>query len=418
MCPCKGDKCYIVAMSSTAGYRDAAEFRAAAENAFDHVRLLRRRIHQNPELSFEEKETSAFVKAELESLGLSVRGPFAGYALSTDIGSDSGPMVALRADMDALPITEDSGLSFSSQKPGVMHACGHDVHTSTLLGVAHILSGMADSLPGTIRLMFQPAEEQLPGGAQAMIKEGVFHDKKPAVILGQHVNPEIEVGSIGVKPGLFMASADDVYITIHGKGGHAAKPQQCIDPISIAAQVLVSLQQVVSRAADPVTPSVLTFGRIEGNGARNVIPDTVTIEGTFRTVDEEWRKRAHDSIRSIARHVAEGLGAACDVEVQVGYPAMENNEELALRVAQAGHEYFGEDKVCQMQTAMWAEDFSYFAREAPACFYNIGVMNSGLGWASPVHSPTFRADEEALRLGPGFMAWLAYRELHRAASAL
>ena len=397
------------------GDKSAADFREAAEKVFDHVCSVRRRLHQNPELSFEEKETSAFVKQELESLGLTVRGPFAGYALSANIGPGNGPMVALRADMDALPITEDSGLPFSSQKPGVMHACGHDVHTSSLLGAARILSGMADSLPGTIRLMFQPAEERLPGGAQAMIKEGVFEDGKPAAVLGQHVNPEIEVGGIGVKPGLFMASADDVYITIHGKGGHAAKPHQCIDPISIAAQVIVALQQVVSRGADPITPSVLTFGHIEGNGARNVIPDSVSLMGTFRTVDEEWRRRAHDSIRSIARHVAEGLGASCDVEVEVGYPAVENDVELAHRVEAAGQEYFGEKNVTRMDTAMWAEDFSYFAQEAPACFYNLGVMNSKLGWTSPVHSPTFRADEEALRLGSGFMAWLAFRELHRAA---
>jgi amidohydrolase len=270
----------------------------------------RRHLHSNPELSFEEFNTAKFVAAKLKSFNIQVQ---EGIATTGVVGLIFGKnpekkTIALRADMDALPIMEANDVPYKSRNPGVMHACGHDVHTSSLLGSARILHEIRTEFEGTIKLIFQPGEEKIPGGASLMIKENVLENPHPSNILGQHVMPSIPAGKVGFREGMYMASADELYITVKGKGGHAAMPDKNIDPILIASHIIIALQQIVSRIADPKTPTVLSFGKIIGNGATNVIPDEVKIEGTFRTLNEVWRKEAHQKMKKMAECIAEGMG--------------------------------------------------------------------------------------------------------------
>jgi amidohydrolase len=372
----------------------------------------RRHIHQNPELSFEEYETAKYVSERLKELNI----PTEKMANTGVVGIIKGKnpdkkIVALRADMDALPIIETNKVPYKSNKEGVMHACGHDVHTSSLLGVAKILSEVKDQFEGTIKLVFQPGEEKFPGGASLMIKEGVLENPRPANIIGQHVAPAIPVGKVGFRPGMYMASADEIYITVKGKGGHAAMPDKNIDPILIASHIIVALQQIISRNCDPRTPSVLSFGKIIGNGATNVIPDEVKIEGTFRTLNEEWRKEAKAKIKKMAVAIGEGMGATIDITIHDGYPFLRNSPELTLRLKDAAIEYMGEDNVIDLDIWMAAEDFAYYTQEVDACFYRLGVRNESKGIVSGVHTPTFNIDEDALQIGSGLMAWLAVKEL-------
>jgi len=320
--------------------------------------------------------------------------------------------VALRADMDALPILEANQVEYCSTVHGVMHACGHDVHTSSLLGAANILHQLRDQFEGSIKLIFQPGEEKIPGGASIMIKEGVLNNPAPQSVLGQHVMPQIKAGNVGFRRGLYMASADEIYMTVRGKGGHAAMPHTFIDPVMMAAQILVTLQQVVSRFAKPAIPSVLSFGKVIANGATNVIPDSVYLEGTFRTMDETWREEAHRHIERIAKEVAATLGGSCDVEIRKGYPFLINDEALTDRTRQWAEEYLGAEHVEDLDIWMAAEDFAYYSQIAPACFYRLGVRNESRGITSSVHTATFDVDESALETGMGLMAWLAIQELN------
>ncbi|MFW5683763.1 MAG: M20 metallopeptidase family protein [Spirochaetota bacterium] len=376
---------------------------------------VRRHLHMYPELSFEERETARFVASELTSAGIDFREGIAGNGiLATVSGDRGGPVLALRADMDALPITEENEGEYRSQNPGAMHACGHDGHTASLLTTARMLAALGDELPGTVKLIFQPAEERAPGGAHAMIEAGVLEEPSVDVVFGQHVNPELPAGMVGFNPGLFMASADDVYITVHGKGGHAAKPHRDVDPIVIASSLVVALQQIVSRNADPIVPSVLSFGRFIGDGAANVIPDTVELAGTFRTMDDGWRDEALARIERTARALVEALGGRADVSIVRGYPAVVNEPELTLRARDRAVEYLGDEQVVDLPPAMWGEDFSYYGRDRPACFYNLGVRNEQAGIVNAVHTPRFDLDEDALRTGSGLMAWITIAELeHR-----
>lgn len=378
------------------------------------VRLLelRHQIHSNPELSFEEFETSALIKKELDHLGIPWQG-MAGTGVCALIEgrNPSSKVVGLRADMDALPIQEVEGRPYGSRNPGKMHACGHDVHTTCLLGAAALLNGLKGQFEGTVKLVFQPGEERIPGGASLMIKEGVLDNPKVDVMIGQHVMPQMPVGLYGFREGLYMASADEIYLTLHGKGGHGAAPHLCIDPVAAAAQIIVSLQQVVSRGANPIIPSVLSFGKVIANGATNVIPETVYIEGTFRTLDEAWREAAHGKIRSITEGIAASLGVRAELEIRKGYPFLRNDPALTARCREAAEAYAGASRVEELSIWMAAEDFSYYSHQVPSCFYRLGVRNEARGIVHGVHHPGFDIDEDALALGVGMMSWLALQEL-------
>lgn len=383
-----------------------------AQSFFEDTLNKRRFLHQNPELSFEEYNTSAFVKQVLTDLGI----PFESMADTGVVGLIQGELpsdkvIALRADMDALPITEVEGRSYGSQNIGVMHACGHDVHTASLLGVARILMAMRAEFGGTVKLIFQPGEERLPGGASLMIKDGVLENPKPQGIIGQHVMPFIEAGKVGFRSGKYMASCDELFMTIRGKGGHGAQPHQNIDPIAITAQVITAMQQVVSRNADPRIPSVLSWGKIIGNGATNVIPDEVYLEGTFRTFDEKWRAEAHEKMTKMAVGIAESMGATCDFQVAKGYPFLINEPQITEASRRYAEEYLGAENVVELDLWPAAEDFAYYSQETNACFYRLGTGNVEKGITSAVHTPTFDIDETALQTSIGLMAYIALRQL-------
>lgn len=373
---------------------------------------IRRHLHAYPELSFEEYNTSAFVQEKLTALGI----PFQIMADTGVVGLIQGALpsntvIALRADMDALPIHEVAGRVYGSQNPGVMHACGHDVHTSSLLAVAAILTRIKDSFGGTVKLIFQPGEEKLPGGASLMIKEGVLKSPEPQAILGQHVLPMLPAGKVGFRSGKYMASTDELYITVNGKGGHGAQPQQNTDPVLITAHIITALQQVVSRMADPKMPTVLSIGKIQADGATNIIPDQVFLQGTFRTFDEQWRKDAHQRMKKVAEGIAESMGGSCDFEIRVGYPFLVNEEKLTQSSKQYAVEYLGAEQVVDLDLWLAGEDFAYYSQEIDACFYRLGTGNEEKGLTSPVHTATFDIDEDALRIGPGLMAYITFRQL-------
>lgn len=372
----------------------------------------RRHFHAHPELAFQEQETAAYISLLLESFGI----PYSSGVARTGVvglieGKAKGKTIALRADMDALEITETSMVSYKSTVPGRMHACGHDVHMACLLGAARILKECSSDFNGAVKLIFQPSEEKYPGGASVMISEGVLKNPDVQTMFGQHVLPTLEAGKIGLRPGKYMASTDEIFITVRGRGGHAATPELNVDPVTAAAHIIVALQQLVSRLANPAIPSVLSFGKISGNGKTNVIPDQVVIEGTFRTYNEEWRSAAHERIKKIATSVAESTGAQCDVFIDRGYPCLVNDDVVAERTRNRAIEYLGKENVADLEIRMTAEDFAYFAAEVPSCFYRLGVRNESKKITSNLHTATFDADETAIETGMGFMAYLALCEL-------
>lgn len=372
----------------------------------------RHHIHQHPELSFQEFETQAYVQNQLKLMGID-SSPLANTGLVALIQGNKpdSRVVALRADMDALPIWETNDVPYKSQNPGVMHACGHDVHTASLLGTAYILNSIKDSFEGTVKLIFQPAEEKAPGGASIMIKEGVLENPKPASIFGQHVATNVPVGKIGFREGMYMASTDELYIKVIGKGGHGAMPDACIDPIVIASHIIVAMQQIISRNKNPKFPSVLTFGKIEGLGATNVIPDEVNIAGTFRAMDETWRAEGLEKMKKLAEGIADAMGGSAVFEVLKGYPFLQNDPELTRKAKAAAIDYMGADNVVDLDLWMAGEDFAFYTHHVDACFYRLGIRNDARGITSGVHTPTFDIDEKALSIGPGLMAWLAVSEL-------
>lgn len=378
------------------------------------VIATRRHLHANPELSYQEFNTVAYVKEQLQAIGIRNIRSVATTGLVVDIPGKNpeSKTVALRADMDALPIHEANDVPYKSQNPGVMHACGHDVHTSSLLGTAYILHSLSQEFEGTVRLLFQPGEEKNPGGASYMIRDGVLENPQPASIIGQHVFPLLPVGKIGFRQGMYMASCDELYLTVIGKGGHGAAPELAIDPIVIASHIIIALQQIISRNASPKQPTVLTFGKIIGEGATNIIPNEVKIAGTFRAMNEKWREEALVKIKKMAESIAEGMGGKCVVDISRGYPYLENNPEVTQRIRQAAAEYVGEENVVDIDITLGAEDFAYYSQVIPASFYRLGTRNESKGIVSYVHTPTFDIDEEALRIGPGLMAWMALQELH------
>jgi amidohydrolase len=373
----------------------------------------RAHIHANPELSFEEFETSKFIQSQLTNWGIpfQIMGNTGVVVLLTGEKATSEKVIALRADIDALPIHEISDKPYKSSVSGVMHACGHDVHTASLLTCIKILNECKADFAGSIKFIFQPAEEKLPGGASILIKEGVLKNPVPHHILGQHVMPLIEVGKVGFRNGKYMASTDELYFTVKGKGGHGAMPHLNIDPVLIAAQIIISLQQVVSRVADPKTPSVLSIGKVIANGATNVIPNEVKMEGTFRTLDETWRAAAKIKIQEIAQGIAQSMGGSCDIEIINGYPFLVNEDNTTNITRLAAEEYLGKEQVVELDIWMAAEDFAYYSQEVPACFYRLGTRNESKGITASVHTPNFDIDESALNIGPGLMAYAAIKLL-------
>lgn len=372
----------------------------------------RRHLHANPELSYREFETVKYVTSQLAGMGLQVT-PMAttGLVVNIEGKNPSSKTVALRADMDALPITEANEVSYKSKNPGVMHACGHDVHTSSLLGTAKILAALKSEFEGTVRLLFQPGEEKNPGGASYMIRDGALQNPTPTSIIGQHVFPLLPVGKIGFREGMYMASCDEIYLKVIGKGGHGAAPELTVDPIVIASNIIISLQQVISRNASPKQPTVLTFGKIEGGTTTNVIPNEVNIAGTFRAMNEEWREDALKRIKKMAESLAEGMGGRCEVEISRGYPFLKNDPQVTQRIRQAAVDYVGTENVVDIDITLGAEDFAYYSQIVPASFYRLGTRNEKKGITSYVHTPTFDIDEDALKISSGLMAWMALQEL-------
>ncbi|MEP0984839.1 M20 family metallopeptidase [Ekhidna sp.] len=389
------------------------KIKSLSEAHFEEILEVRRHIHANPELSFQEFNTANFIESKLKEFGINDIQRIAETGVTFCLeGKEKGKTIALRADIDALPINEANNVPYRSKNEGIMHACGHDVHTSNLLGVAKILSQLTDQFNGTVKFIFQPGEEKSPGGASILIKEGILKNPEPEKILGQHVMPLIPEGKVGFRKGKYMASADEVYLTIKGKGGHAAMPESFVDPIAIASQIIVSLQQIVSRMANPKIPSVLSFGKIAGGNVNNVIPDEVKIDGTFRTFNEDWRKQALQKIKDISSAIATSMGGSCDVHIASGYPFLVNDEDYTQKNIEAAKTYMGEENVVELDLWMAAEDFAFYTHEVPGCFYRLGTRNETEGITSGVHTPTFNIDENALKTGMGLMAYLAINELN------
>lgn len=368
---------------------------------------IRHYLHAHPELSYQEYETSKFVQQKLTNYGV----PFEVKAETGVIGLIEGHnpgsrIVALRADMDALPITEQNDIDYKSTRPGVMHACGHDVHTTCLLGAARILSETRDQWNGTVKLIFQPGEEKNPGGASLLIKEGVLDNPRPQGIFALHVNPQLEVGNLSFRSGKVMASADEIYITIRSKGGHAAAPHLTVDTILVASHLVVSLQQIISRNLDPLSPSVLSITSFQGGFTTNVIPSEVKLMGTFRAMDEAWRFKAHDLIRRHTLNLVEAMGAEVDLHIDVGYPCVYNNEALNAKGRLLAEQYMGEERVQETEIRMGAEDFGYYVQQIPGCFFRLGTANKAKGIMAGVHTPLFNIDEAAIETGIGMMATL------------
>jgi hippurate hydrolase len=368
---------------------------------------VRHHLHAHPELSYQEFETSKFVQNHLRELGV----PFEIKATTGVVGLIKGNnpgkrIIALRADMDALPINEENDVAYKSKNEGVMHACGHDVHTTCLLGAAKILNELKNEWEGTVKLIFQPGEEKNPGGASLLIGEGVLENPEPSSIFGLHVHPGLAVGKMSFRPGKVMASADELYITIKGKGGHAAAPHSCIDPIVIASHLIISLQQIVSRNNNPHNPTVLSITSFQGGSTTNVIPNEVKLKGTFRAMDEEWRFKAHDLITKMSTDLVHSMGGEIDLLIDVGYPSVYNNEALNELARKKAEEFIGSKNVEDTEPRMGAEDFGYYSQEIPGCFFRLGVMNIKKGITSGVHTPTFNIDESAIETGMGIMAWL------------
>jgi len=375
------------------------------------VVAIRRHIHANPELAFEEHKTSDFIARKLDEYGIPYQRGIAKTGIVGFIeGKNKNKVIALRADMDALPIIEENDVPYKSKNKGVMHACGHDAHVAMLLGAARVLNDIKDSIDGSIKLLFQPSEEALPGGAKAMIADGALKNPDVRHVIGQHVQPTMNSGTAGFRPGKYMASTDEIYLTVKGKGGHGALPYLNVDPVLIASHIVVAMQQIVSRMAKPDMPTVVTFGRFIAEGQTNVTPDEVKLNGILRTFNEEWRADAHKRITKLAKELAQSMGGECDVRIEAGYPYVVNDVNLTNNLSLFAKEYFGKRKVQELDIRMTAEDFAYYSQEVPSTFFRIGTKTRGKEITN-LHTSTFDIDEDSLFKGMGLMAYLAYRQL-------
>ncbi len=383
--------------------------RRAAAEGFPEWQRIRRYIHQHPELSFEERHTAEFISQQLDAWGIEHTTGIAGTGIVGVLqGRTPGRRcIAIRAELDALPIREANEVSYKSANEGVMHACGHDVHAACLLGVLRILSTFRSEWEGQLKFIFQPGEEKHLGGGSLMIAKNVLEAPTVDAIFGLHVYPTLPAGVIGFRGGQYMASTDEIHITIRGKGGHAALPHQTIDPIAIAAQVITALQQVSSRKADPVSPSVLSFGRVAGGTVNNVIPDTVELSGTLRTMDEDWRARAHVLIRDIVNNICAAYGASAEIDIPQGYPSLFNDPALTASAESWAKEYLGASQVRPLQLRMTADDFAFYSHKVPGCYFRIGTSRGGQEFTTSVHNPHFDVEETAMVTAIGTMSWIA-----------
>lgn len=385
-----------------------------AQTYYQEIVDIRRHLHQHPELSFQENETALYISNLLNNWGIDYEKGIAGNGIVAILKGKNPQKrtIALRADIDALPVEEQNNVPYKSINKGIMHACGHDAHTSSLLGVIKILNEIKDKFEGTLKFIFQPAEEKLPGGAKQMIDEGVLKNEPiPDFIIGQHVYPELLAGEVGFKKGPYMASSDEIYLTIKGKGGHGAMPEKITNTVLIASKILVELQQIPTTLAPKDIPTVLSFGKVIANGATNVIPNEVYIEGTFRTLNEDWRTKAHQNISDIATQIAEEMKGSVDVNIKKGYPVLENNNELTEKSIAIAQEYLGKEQVKMLDIRMTSEDFAYFSHQLPATFYRLGTSANNKKEYFPLHSAHFNIDENALKTGMGLMAFIAYNLL-------
>lgn len=374
----------------------------------EEIRSIRRQLHQYPELSFQEYHTSELIRKTLDRWEIDHTFPHVKTGIVAHIkGSRPGKRIALRADMDALPITEQTRLSYASTNNGVMHACGHDMHMASMLGTIRLLSQLTHEIEGEILFLFQPGEEVIPGGAKLMLEEGIFKDRQPHMIIAQHILPEMDAGHVGFKPGIYMAANDEIFITVKGKGGHAALRQHIRDPILMASRILLSLQEKIMLRAPGGSPTVLSFGKVLADGATNVIPDEVFIEGTFRTMNEAWRREAHGLMEKIASDIAAAAGGSIEFEVRHGYPLLHNHEQITHASKKLAIRLLGEEKVEDMKIRMTAEDFACFTQVIPGMMYRLGVGDPGSQQPYSLHSPLLKVNESALRTGISLMAYLA-----------
>lgn len=373
---------------------------AAVEEQFEEVVHFRRNLHQNPELSFQEYQTARFIEDKLSEITLErlCETGLVGVIEPINTLNDS-TCIALRADIDALPIQEETDLAFRSRNLGIMHACGHDIHTAILMGVSKIIQKNRDKLKRRVKLIFQPGEEKLPGGASKMIESGVLQNPQVDSIFGLHVFPDLETGKIGFRSGPYMASCDEIHLTIHGQGGHAALPHKTIDPIIIAAQIILQAQTIVSRHGDPTIPSVLSFGYFVGLGATNVIPNKVDLKGTFRTMNEQWRRKAHQLFEELVNNTCMTHGAQADLKIEIGYPFLVNNDRVTDYARNATSKLFQKDQIVDLDVRMTAEDFSYYSQHVPATFFRIGVQKPSKTESFGLHNSRFNPDEEAMKSG-------------------
>lgn len=390
------------------------KIRQKAKELQEELQRIREHIHANPELSFQEFDTAKFIAAELSKLGISFKQGVAGTGIVALIeGKNPGKKcLAIRAELDALPINELNDAAYKSTREGIMHACGHDVHTACLLGVATIMKELCSEWEGTLKLIFQPGEEMHPGGGSMMIAEEVLENPRVDAILALHVYPELPAGTAGFRTGQYMASTDEIHIIIEGKGGHAALPHQTIDPIAISAQIIVALQQVISRRSNPIIPSVLSFGKITGGTVNNVIPDRVEIAGTLRTMDEGWRAEAHTLIADIVAQTAKAFGALATVDIPKGYPSLFNNEPLTEQVRSFAIDFLGKENVHLLPLRMTADDFAFYSQKIPGCYFRLGTNTNNTVHTASVHNAHFDIDETALSTGTGVMAFAAFSYLN------
>lgn len=379
-----------------------------SEELYEKVKFYREHLHMYPELSYQEHETMQFVSDQLTKIGIEHTKGVGDTGIVAIIRVDNHSVdmecIGLRADMDALPILEENDVEYKSTVDGVMHACGHDVHTSVLLGAAEIIFGFRNELPQPVKLIFQPGEEKNPGGATLMIRDGALQNPTVREMYALHVFPDMQVGNVGFKEGIYMASCDEIHLTINGKGGHGATPHQCIDPIAIGAEIIMNLQTIVSRKCDPKIPCVLSFGYFEALGATNVIPSKAHLKGTFRTMNEEWRAEALELIERHIKGIAEANGATVELEISKGYPYLENDPVVTDKMRKKAQSFLGAEYVEELPIRLTAEDFSYYSQEIPVCFFRLGVRNEKLGIIYGVHHPKFDIDSDALKIGMQMMA--------------
>ena len=399
------------------------KIKARSKELLSEIISIRRHLHAHPELSFQEYNTAEYVGSKLKEFGIDYTSGWVktGIVAIVKGRNPDSKTIALRSDLDALPILETNEVSYCSQNVGVMHACGHDVHTASLLGVANILNELKKEFEGTVKFIFQPGEEKLPGGASLMIQEGVLENPVPSAILAQHVTPQIETGKVGFRSGMYMASADEIYVTVTGKGGHAALPAHYNNPILIASKIMLALNEEFmtdkisshqnKKTNEALIPTVLAFGKIKADGATNVIPEKVFMEGTFRTLDEKWRADAHIKMKNIAERIAAEMNGTCDFRIELGYPVLVNDKQVTEKAKKAAIEYLGHENVEDLDLRMTSEDFAFYSQLVPACFYRLGTGNKAKDITANVHTSSFNVDENALEIGMGLMAWLTLKEL-------